>query len=57
MTSRHLRSDFEGNLDGQIIADDETCVVPSNMARVAAIYCSNKKVECCAARSKLRLLI
>jgi hypothetical protein len=37
MTSRHLRSDLEGNLDQQIIADDETCVVLSNMARVAAI--------------------
>lgn len=37
MSSRHIRSDLEGNIERQQITDDETCVVLSNTTRVAAI--------------------
>lgn len=37
MSSRHIRTDLEGNIERQKITDDETCVALSNVTRVAAI--------------------
>lgn len=37
MSSRHVLSDLNGNIERQTITDDETCVVISNTTRVATI--------------------
>lgn len=37
MTARIIHSDVSGYLDGEKVADEETCVVFSDLARVAAI--------------------
>lgn len=35
--SRIIRSDLDGNLDASKLADDETCVVLSNVMRIALL--------------------
>jgi hypothetical protein len=37
MSSKHIHSDVDGNIDRQTITIDETCIVISNVTRVAAI--------------------
>lgn len=37
MSSRHIPSDLDGNIERQTITDDETCVALSNTTRVAVI--------------------